>query len=352
MNPLKFTVASYNIWHEKYPVGGGITNNPNRYNQIGHLLGEQFDLIAIQEISETAFDAIGEQLPGYWRASQEHPNRTDGVAIFVKKALFDVKKVDEIDIPGGDNKSGILLNLFHKATRKTVDIATSHFKGGPYPARAMGDLECTTVANALDQRGGNLKILAGDFNQGSQDPQNNRVTQIKQQFEFQEQTQHEYNTEPHNNRRIDYILYKPDQNTRVSVETVHPEVADPFFRARVSDHLPWVQTFTFEGIAPLENQRILPPVAPEPPVEPVAPPETPIEYANLPIPEPLIQSPNISPQPIDQNNCIPNRVETQAQQHQNPPIPQKSSWIDWLNSFWEGMVSCLIGIFRSCGFVS
>jgi endonuclease/exonuclease/phosphatase family metal-dependent hydrolase len=342
MNRTVFTVASYNIWHESYKVGGGITHNADRHHRIAELLRDQFDLIAVQEISQTAFDVIGKDLRNYWRAFQPHPNRKDGIAIFGKINQFSVLNVNEIQIQGGDSKSGILLNLIHKSTGKTINIASSHFKGGPYPDRAKGDLESAVVAKALDQTKANLKILAGDFNQGSKDLQNNRVTNVKQKFKFEEQTRNEYNTEPHNKRRIDYILYKTDDQTQVSVETMSPEFVDPFLQAQVSDHLPFVQTFEFEQINPPENQYI------QPAAHNI--PELPVKQENVPIPKPYIEPPNHPLEPIDQNNHILNT--NPAQTRQNQSISKNSSWQRWLNSFWDGIISCIWGVFRSCGLVA
>jgi exonuclease III len=318
MNRLNFKAATYNIWHESYEAEGGIVHSPIRYDRIAALLGDQFDLIAIQEISRAAFDSIGKELKGYWSVFQPHPNRPDGVAIFAKANVFDWLKTEAIEIPRGDSKSGLLIKLAHKSAGKIVSIATSHFKGGHYPDRAAGDLECEAVAYALNQADGNLKILAGDFNQGSKEQQNNRVSNIKQRYGFQEETQNEYDTDPCNGRRIDFLLYKTDHETEVALATAPPRIVAPFLEAEVSDHLPFIQEFQFLRAAPRENGP--PGDSPDEPLEPITQ-EQQIGTG------PVAGASNLNAPPVAQDDRIPdaNRIQIQqdAEDQSVQPKPSK-----------------------------
>lgn len=242
----KVDVATYNIWCPRYPCNPRIVHTNDRYAKIAKLL-KDVHIIAFQEITQEAFDEMKNLLNKHWCAFVEHPNRPDGVAIFMNRNEFDKVRVTNIDIPNGDNKSGLLMEAVHKTTQKTIAVATGHFKGGPYPDRAKGDAECQVVGDIINEVDANLKIFAGDFNEViNLYADQNRITKFinAHQFETNAVDQPPYDTEPANRRTIDHILSKAQGAPgSVTVASKNPNIPATF--AGLSDHLPLIKEFTF-----------------------------------------------------------------------------------------------------------
>ncbi len=336
-----FSVASYNIYFDRYPASGNKPTDPDRISKMAEqLLQDQFSIIALQEVSPEAHETLANTLRSkYYHAYYQHPGRPEGVCLLAKIDEFEWKNTTALDIAGGDKKGVNSASLVHRATGKTVFIATSHFKGGPpgnanKPGREVGDLELGEVLRLSENQPHNLNIVTGDFNQEAGAPQNNRIELIaKQQFGFQEQMNGSYPTEPFTGRRIDATVYKSDSQTSVTVQTELASKADNY--ARLSDHLPWIQTFTFNNIQQLQQ--------PTPPTIQAQSAHKPLR--RNPVLTTVASRPTSTQQATLPTQRLPNPIPQKAPSPPNPPQPKGLR--RFLNSIWDGMASFFRYLFGS-----
>ncbi len=263
----------------------------------------------------------------------QHKRRKEGVYLLYKKDEF--KELNSINtvIAGGDSENAASILLLHKATRKGIFVTTSHFKSGQPTARNAGTLDLGEVLNLSDKNSVHLNIVTGDFNQEAGALDNHRIERVaKKIFGFQEQMEGSYPTEPSSGRRIDATLYKPDWQTPVTVQTASQNTAQLY--KGWSDHLPWIQTFTFNNLrpspqlaqTPSQNQSAPCPVKASSSTTPSAPPISP-KQGTLP--------PQSRPTPISQKAPSP------------PTPPQLKGLRRFLTSIWDGMASFFRYLFGS-----
>jgi mRNA deadenylase 3'-5' endonuclease subunit Ccr4 len=179
---VSFVVASWNILATAYIRREWYPRTPRRFLDPSwrlpavakHALALDADILCLQEVEASAYDAIDRVLAPAGYAGSHAPKgngRPDGCAIFFRRGRFNLEHTSRLaysDGAGGPDSGHILQLLILEQDGRRLALGNTHLKWDPPGAEASsrwGYRQAKLAVAALDEAAGSAdRILCGDLN--------------------------------------------------------------------------------------------------------------------------------------------------------------------------------------------